>query len=142
MIPTTGKNLHKTQDVRVTCPGWFNMELSNEASFTLSSLYYDHCKMSFTHFHSSSSQGNLFLHQNHATYYSKLCLRKWGQTDKDYWKKFVTKLYLASIAKDKDPSIRVKMHQIFFLYFFHYFPYIFWVDVTCLTHLVFLKSPW
>ena len=25
-------------------------------------------KMSFTHFHSSSCQGNMFLHQNHATY--------------------------------------------------------------------------
>ena len=25
-----------------------------------------------------------------------------SQTDKDYWQKFVTKLYLVSIAKDKD----------------------------------------
>ena len=45
MIPTTGKNLYKIQDVRVTCPGWFNIELPNEASFTLSNRYYDHCKM-------------------------------------------------------------------------------------------------
>ena len=30
--------------------------------------------------------------------------------DKDYWRKFVTKLYFMPIAKDKDPSIKVKMH--------------------------------
>ena len=38
------------------------------------------------------------------------------QTDKDYWKKIVTKLYLVSIAKD--PSIRIKMHQTFFFFTF------------------------
>ena len=62
------------------------------------------------------------------------------QTDKDYWKKIVTKLYLVSIAKD--PSIRIKMHQTFFFYFYHYLPCICWVDVIYLTCLVFLKSPW
>ena len=34
--------------------------------------------------------------------------------DKDHWRKFVAKLYLVSLAKDKDPSIRVKIHQTFF----------------------------
>ena len=55
--------------------------------------------------------------QNHATYWSKLQLRKWSQTDTDYLRKFVTKLYLVSVAEDKDPSIRVKMHQTFFFIF-------------------------
>ena len=32
-------------------------------------------------------------------------------------KKNVTKLYLVSIAKDKDPSIRIKMQQTFFFIF-------------------------
>ena len=36
-----------------------------------------------------------------------------SQTDQDYWRKFVTKLYLVSIAKDKDPSISAQMHQTF-----------------------------
>ena len=48
--------------------------------------------------------------------YSKLSLKKWSQTDKGYWRKFVTKLYLVSIAKNKDPSIRIKMHQTSFLF--------------------------
>ena len=99
-------------------------------------------KMLFTHFHSSSYQGNIFLHQNHASCYSKLKLRKGSQTNKDYWRKFVTKLYLVSIAKNKDPSIRVKIHQTCFLLFCHYLPYICWVGVIYLICLIFLKSPW
>ena len=44
--------------------------------------------------------------------------RKWSQTDKiteENLSQF-EKLYLVSIAKNKDPSIRVKMHQTFFLF--------------------------
>ena len=37
--------------------------------------------------------------------------------DKDYSKKIVTKLYLMSIANEKDPSFRVKVHQTFFFIF-------------------------
>ena len=37
-----------------------------------------------------------------------------SQTDKDYWRKFVRKLNLVSIAKNKDPSISVKIHQTFY----------------------------
>ena len=44
MIPTTGKSLKKTHEVRVTCPGRFNMELPNEAFSPLSNRFYDHCK--------------------------------------------------------------------------------------------------
>ena len=118
MIPTTGKNFKKIHKVRVTCPGWFKMELPNEAFFLLATVAMITVKMSFTHFHSSSCQGNIFLHQIHV---------------------MSQKLYLVSFAKNKDPSIRVKMHQTFF---YHYLPYICWVDVIYLTCLAFLKSPW
>ena len=37
-----------------------------------------------------------------------------SQTDKDYWRKFVRKLNLVSIAKNKDPSISVKIDQTFY----------------------------
>ena len=47
-----------------------------------------------------------------------------------------------TIGKDKDPSIKVKMHQTFCLNFYHYLPYICWVNVIYLTCIVFLKSPW
>ena len=45
MIPTTGKNFKKIHAVRVTCSGWFNMELPNEDFFPISNRCYDHCKI-------------------------------------------------------------------------------------------------
>ena len=56
MIPTNGKNFKKIHELRVTYPGWLSVELPNEAFFPLSNH------------HSSSCQGNIFLHQNHAAY--------------------------------------------------------------------------
>ena len=38
MIPTTCKNFKNIQKVRVTYPGWFNMELPNEAFFLLATV--------------------------------------------------------------------------------------------------------
>ena len=42
MIPTTGKNSKKKKKkihkVKVTCPGWFNKELPNEACFLLATV--------------------------------------------------------------------------------------------------------
>ena len=43
-------------------------------------------------------------------------MRKWSQTDKFTEENLSQKLYLLSIAKNKDPSIRVKMHQTLFLF--------------------------
>ena len=39
-----------------------------------------------------------------------------SQTDKITEENLSQKLYLVSIAKNKDPNIRVKMHQTFFLF--------------------------
>ena len=47
VIPTTSKNFSKIRDVKVTYPGWFIIELPNEASFPLCNRYYDHCKNVF-----------------------------------------------------------------------------------------------
>ena len=41
-------------------------------------------------------------------------MRKWSQTDKDHERKFVSKLHLVSIAKDKDTSINAS--NIFFIF--------------------------
>ena len=38
MIPNTGKKFKKFQKIRLTCPGWFNMELPNEAFFLLATV--------------------------------------------------------------------------------------------------------
>ena len=50
MIPTTVKEVH---EVRVTCPRWFNIELSKEVFLLLETVAMITVKMSFTHFHSS-----------------------------------------------------------------------------------------
>ena len=69
MMPTTGKNKKKIHEVRVTCPGWLNMESPKEAFvLLLATIAMFTLKMYFTDFDSSSRQGNIFLHQNHATY--------------------------------------------------------------------------
>ena len=47
---------------------------------------------------------------------------------------------LCSIAKD--PSSKVKIHQIFFEDFYLQFSYACWVDVIYLICLPFIKSPW
>ena len=47
MILTTGKKKKKIHGVRVTCRGWFNMEVPNEASLPLSNHCYDHCNNVF-----------------------------------------------------------------------------------------------
>ena len=120
------------QDLRVTWnyPVKYLFLLANVTIITV--------KMSFTHFHSrschipSSKSCNLSVQ----TIIARMESNKW-----DYWRRFVTKLYLVSIAKNKDPSIRVKMHQTIFWNFYHYLPYICWVDVIYLTCHVFLKSP-
>ena len=61
MIPTIGKNFKKIHEVRVTCSGWFNMELPNEAFFLLAIVAMITVKMSFTHFRNSSCQGNKIM---------------------------------------------------------------------------------
>ena len=69
-------------------------------------------KIYFTHLQSSSCQGNNFfikiMHPVTPNYNS--------QTDKDFWRNFVAKLYLMSIAKGKDPSIRSKCIKHFLLF--------------------------
>ena len=44
-----------------------------------------------------------------------------SQTDKITEENLSQKMYLVSIAKNKDPNIRVKMHHFF--YFYLYLPY-------------------
>ena len=125
--------------MRAKCRGWFNMELPIEAFLPIVSVIT--LKMFFIYFLISCCQGNIFFQQNHKTYSSKLWLRKWSQADKDYWRKCVTKLYLLSVTKDKDASIRVNMHQTLF-HFHLYLPYICWVDMIYLICLVFRKPFW
>ena len=132
MIASTGKNFKKIHEVRMTRTGWFNMELPNEGLFPFSKS----CtvKLCFTHFHSSNRHEIILHFQNHATT-SPNYNWEWSQTDKDYWRKLVSKLYLVSIAKDKSPGIRIKMNQTFFS-FYNYLPYV----ASLCTNLFSLKK--
>ena len=92
------------------------MELHSEAFFPLSNRYT--VKMSFTHFHSNSSQGKHILHQNHAIYISLNYNWENGVKKIRLLKKICLKVVsCVSIANTKDFSIRVKMHQTFVFYF-------------------------
>ena len=141
MIPATGKNFEKLHEVRVIYPGWFNMELPNEAFFLLATVAMITVKMSFTHFHSSSCQGNIFLHQNMQSISPNY---NWENGVKQIrlLKKICHKsCILCQLLRTKTLASGSKCIKHFF-YFYHYLPYICWVDVIYLTCLVFLKSPW
>ena len=67
MMPTTGKNfknVHEVDDVTWNYPMKHFFLLATVPMITV--------KMSFTHFHRSRCQGNIFLHQYLATYQLKL----------------------------------------------------------------------
>ena len=68
MIPTTGKNFQKIHDVRVTALDDLSWNYPMKYLFLLATVTMISVKMSFTHFHSSSCQENIFFHQNHAAY--------------------------------------------------------------------------
>ena len=57
MTPITGKNFKKIHEVRVTCPGLFNMELPIDAFFPLSNRCCDHCKNVFYSFSQQQLSG-------------------------------------------------------------------------------------
>ena len=56
VISITGTNFKKIHEVRVTCPGRFNMELLNEAFFSFSNGCYNHCKNFFYPFPNQSGK--------------------------------------------------------------------------------------
>ena len=136
MATTTGTNLgwHALDDLTWNYPMKHLFLLAIVAMITV--------KMSFTHFYSSSCQGNIPSSKSCSLLVQTIIGKMESNRDKDYWRKFVTKLYFVSVAKAKDPSIKVKMHQTFFLKFYYYLPYICWMYVIYLTSFFFLKSPW
>ena len=113
--------------------------------FLLATIAMITVKMSFTHFHSSSCQGSIFLHQNHAIYnYVNSPSYNWENGVKQIrlLKKICHKsCILCQLLRTKTLASGSKCIKHFF-YFYHYLPYICWVDVIYLTCLAFLKSPW
>ena len=51
-------------------------------------------KASFSYLHGNHCQGNKFFHHNNSAYQSKLSLKKWSETDRNYSKVILTKVYL------------------------------------------------
>ena len=127
MIPTTGKNCKKTHEERRTCPGWFNVELYNKTYFPLRifSAAMVTVKMSFTHFHSCI--GNILLHQTmqpiSLNYNWDNGVKQIKITAENLWQSCI----LCQLLRAKTPASGSKCIQHFF-YFYHYLPYIRWVE--------------
>ena len=141
MRPTTGNNFKQNlKKLRVTCPGWFNMELLNEAFFPFSNRCYDYCKI-FTHCHSSSCQGDIFFHQIKQPISPNHHWENGIKQIKITEKKLAQSCILCQLLRAKTLVSGSKCIKHFFE-FYHYLPYICWVEVIYLIFLVFLKSPW
>ena len=126
----------------MTCLGWFSMELPSEASFPLSNRYYDHCKKCLL---------SIFIAAVVREIYSFIKIMQ--SISPNYnWENGVKQIrllknichkscILCQLLRTKTLASGSKCIKHFF-YFYHYLPYICWVDVIYLTCLVFLKSPW
>ena len=140
MIATIGKNSKKSMrygwhvldDLTWNYPMKHLLHLATVAMFTV--------KMSCNHFHSSSFQGNIFLHQNHATYIVQTITQKMESNIKITEKDLSQSCILCQLLRTKTLASGSKYIKHFC--FYHYLSYIWWVDVIYLTCLVFLKSPW
>ena len=51
-------------------------------------------KLPFSYFHGNHCKGKKFLHEEDAAYQSKLSLKKWSQTSKEYSRKVVIKVHI------------------------------------------------
>ena len=140
MIPTTGKNFKKIHEVKVTCPGWFNMELSNEAFFSLSNRCYDHCKnVSYSFSVVRETYCFIKIKQHISPNYNwENRIKQIKITEENLSQSCI----LRPLLRTKTLASGSKCIKIFPFSFCHYFPYICWVNVIYLTCLVFLKSPW
>ena len=109
--------------VRVTCPGWYGMELPRKSSFLLSNCYHDHCKnvpypfsqqqLSGKHIPSSKSFNLLVLyHSALVQHISPNYNCENGVKQIRLLQKICHNIFILSITS-KGPSMRVKMHQIF-----------------------------
>ena len=108
--------------------------------FLLATIAVVTAKLSFTHFHGRSYQGNILLHQNLApisqNYDSENGAKQINITEENLSQSCI----LCQLLRKKTlASVSKCFKKIFFD---HYLPYICWLDVIYLTLLVFLKSPW
>ena len=98
-------------------------------------------KMSLTHFHSSSCQGNIFLHQNHEPISSNYSWENGVTQTKITEENLSQSCIFCQLLRTKTLASGSKCINFFF-WFYHYLLCIYWVDVIYLTCLVFLKSSW
>ena len=85
------------------------MELPSEASFPLSKRYYDHCKNIFYPFSKQQLSGKHIPSSKSWNLLVLTIIEKMESTDKITEENLSQKLYLVSVAKNKDSSIRVKV---------------------------------
>ena len=116
----------------MTWPGWFNMELPNEAFVPLRNHCYDQCK-------------NVCLRVTYSF------IKIMQPISANYnWENGVKQIKITEENLSRSyilcQSLRIKTlasgSKCIKHFFYHYLPYICWGDVIYLTCLVFLKSAW
>ena len=144
MIPTTGKNFKKLHELRVTCPGWFSIKLHNEAFFPLSNRCYDHYKNVFLPIFIAKVVRKTYSFTKNMQLISPNYNWENGVKQiKIAYKNLSRSCILCQLLRTKIQASGSKcIEHFFYIYIYHYLPYICWVHVIYLTCLVFLKSPW
>ena len=142
MIPTTGKTFKKTHEVRVTCPGWFHMELPNEAFFPLSNYCYDHSRKCLLPIFIAAVVRETYsfikiVHSISLNYNWEDGVKQIKIIEENLSQSCI----VCQLLRTKTLPSRSKCINFFFS-FYHYLPYICWVDLIYLTYFIYLKSPW
>ena len=125
-------------EVRVTCPGSFNMELPNETFFPLS---YDHCKNFLSPIFIAAVVRETYsfikiMQPISPSYNWENGVKQIKITEENLSKSCI----LCQLLRAKTLASGSRCIKHFFKNFYHYFYQ--YLDVIYLTCLVFLKSPW
>ena len=135
MIPITGKNFQKIHKLRVTCPGWFNMELPNETFFLLATV----AMIILKNLH-------IFIAAVVRETYSFIKIME--AISRNYnWENGVKQIkitvenlspscILCQLLRTKTLVLGSRCIKHSFSNFYHYLPYICWVDVLSFLNLL------
>ena len=143
MIPATDKNFKKIHEVRWHALDDLSWNYRMKQIFLIATVAMITVKISYTHFHSSSCQGNIFLRLKSCTLLVQTITENGVQQKKITEENLSQSCILCQLLRKNTLASGSKCTKHFFKKFYHYLPYIFWMDEIYLTWLVFLNfSSW
>ena len=145
MIPTTGKSFKKSHEVKVTCPGWFNMESPIEAFFPLNNHCYDHFYLYLLPIFIAAVVREIYSFIKIMQPISPNCnwengVKQIKITEENLSQSSI--FYQLLRTKTTVSGEKYIKHFVLFLPIFTSYLLSGWVDVIYLTCRVFHKSPW